>query len=88
MERGVELDSILCSVCQNAQEDVAYLFFHCDLACQIWSRVGLWLDLTIPNFVDQSQFINWIDTSLVASRDRMVGPGGVVLDDALGYPVL
>lgn len=35
VERGVELESFICHVCQNAQEDVAHLFFHCDLACQI-----------------------------------------------------
>lgn len=50
VERGVDLDSVLCPLCHDATEDVLHLFIQCTIANQICRRVSLWLDLDIPIF--------------------------------------
>lgn len=55
--RGVDLDSIICSIFHADSEDVVHLFFQCDLARLIWKRVELWLDLSIPTFLERTDFL-------------------------------
>nr|GEU75251.1 RNA-directed DNA polymerase, eukaryota [Tanacetum cinerariifolium] len=50
MERGIDIPSILCSICNSHQEDVDYLFLHCEVASQIWHKIRIWLDNSFPTF--------------------------------------
>ncbi|GKB48277.1 RNA-directed DNA polymerase, eukaryota [Tanacetum coccineum] len=50
MERGIDIPSILCSICNSQQEDAEHLFLHCEVASQIWHRIGIRLDFTFPTF--------------------------------------
>nr|KAJ0222724.1 hypothetical protein LSAT_V11C200053840 [Lactuca sativa] len=60
VERGVDLDSVLCPLCHNAPEDVVHLFIQCPIATQIWRRVSLWLDLDILVFITMRDMMDWI----------------------------
>ena len=61
VERGVDLDSILCPLYHDATEDVLHLFIQCTTTNQIWRRVSLWLALDIHVFLTMRDTMDWID---------------------------
>lgn len=48
--KGVDVESILCLVCGDHQEDLIHLFFKCDIVLRLWSRVGMWLEEAVRRF--------------------------------------
>lgn len=58
---GLELDSVLCPICQWGLEDILHLFFQCEIAQHVWRRVDLWLELKLPSFLAPLDMVNWID---------------------------
>ncbi|PWA82636.1 RNA-directed DNA polymerase, eukaryota [Artemisia annua] len=50
VEKGIDIPSILCSICNLHHEDADHLFLQCEVASQIWYKVGIWLDHPFPTF--------------------------------------
>ena len=50
-----------------------YLFFKCDLASWLWSRLGLWVKSSIPTFDSITDCFAWVDSSFqVPSKAKIV----------------
>ncbi|GKA66100.1 RNA-directed DNA polymerase, eukaryota, reverse transcriptase zinc-binding domain protein [Tanacetum coccineum] len=47
-KKGIDLDSLLCPVCNEDVETVNHLFFSCDMAKDLWSLLARWWGLDIP----------------------------------------
>ncbi|XP_071728178.1 uncharacterized protein [Rutidosis leptorrhynchoides] len=44
-KRGVDLDSVICPVCDGDLETVEHIFIHCQFAKDLWLRVFRWWNL-------------------------------------------
>ncbi|GKB28130.1 RNA-directed DNA polymerase, eukaryota [Tanacetum coccineum] len=54
--RGLDIDSIMCPLCNNHVESNAHVFFSCDIARDVWSLVRGWCDSKFPS---PSSFDDW-----------------------------
>ncbi|XP_071700055.1 uncharacterized protein [Rutidosis leptorrhynchoides] len=48
IDKGVNLQNVLCSSCNKHGEDLTHIFFECDVASQVWTNIASWLDLVLP----------------------------------------
>ena len=72
-KRGLEIDSILCPICNNSVESNDHVFFSCEVASNAWRLVRIWCnfpDLLTPSYND---WISWIDNMPGANikKDRI-----------------
>ncbi|GJX83447.1 RNA-directed DNA polymerase, eukaryota [Tanacetum coccineum] len=72
--RGLEITSILCLVCNLSVESSSHLFFMCELASRIWSKIRVWCEVPMLHASSSSEWIGWLDTWNVskATKDQMV----------------
>nr|GEZ01740.1 RNA-directed DNA polymerase, eukaryota, reverse transcriptase zinc-binding domain protein [Tanacetum cinerariifolium] len=47
-KKSIDVDSILCPICNDDVETVNHLFFSCDMAKDLWSLLARWWELGIP----------------------------------------
>ncbi|KAL4588831.1 hypothetical protein LXL04_001727 [Taraxacum kok-saghyz] len=48
-QRGVNIDSTLCSSCIGMAEDSNHILLHCPYATMIWEKIFKWCDTNIPS---------------------------------------
>ncbi|KAL4562066.1 hypothetical protein LXL04_034256 [Taraxacum kok-saghyz] len=70
---NIDIPSTLCEFCKDAIESTPHIFFHCDLAAWMWSRVGLWCNMSIPLLNSIDDCIFWIDSlpQLAVRKDTL-----------------
>ena len=76
-QRGIDLHSILCPVCDNDIETEEHLFVSCEVAKEIWSKVLTWLKIQNISITCLHDAINLTDrvnipNHLVAFFDAVV----------------
>ena len=54
--RGMDMDSIMCPVCNQGVETTRHLFYQCDMAKQLMRKVTTWWNV---DFVDVSSYEEW-----------------------------
>ncbi|GKE35585.1 RNA-directed DNA polymerase, eukaryota, partial [Tanacetum coccineum] len=69
---GIDIDSILCPCCNNNVEDISHVFFACSVAIELWFKIGVWLELDIPEFVNVEDMFQWIDGQGGGSTHRRI----------------
>lgn len=72
VERGVDLDSVLCPMCLTAQENINHIFLHYKVAKQSWRCIVLWVDVDIPFFTSLGEMMEWVDSRPVARMKRVI----------------
>nr|KAJ0216551.1 hypothetical protein LSAT_V11C300119760 [Lactuca sativa] len=45
---------------------------NCETACQIWRRLGVWLDVSFPIDPSVSEMFDWIDSLVIVRRHRSI----------------
>ncbi|GKC65593.1 RNA-directed DNA polymerase, eukaryota [Tanacetum coccineum] len=58
-DKGIDLDSMLCSACHEAPESATHLFFECDFAKKLWDEMLPWF------CISPREIRNPLDLSLV-----------------------
>ncbi|GJY64946.1 RNA-directed DNA polymerase, eukaryota, reverse transcriptase zinc-binding domain protein [Tanacetum coccineum] len=66
--RGLDIDSIMCPLCNNHVESNAHVFFSCDIARDVWSLVRGWCDSKFPSLSSCDDWDVWYP-SWKASKD-------------------
>ncbi|XP_071695244.1 uncharacterized protein [Rutidosis leptorrhynchoides] len=59
--KGIDINSIVCPVCNNGVETRDHLFFGCSLASNLWRLLRVWLNCAMPSFSSWDTFIVWIE---------------------------
>nr|GEW74205.1 hypothetical protein [Tanacetum cinerariifolium] len=59
--RGLDISSIVCSMCNDVVEAVDHVFFGCDLACDVWHLVRRWTNLDMPSFSSWFDCFQWFE---------------------------
>ncbi|GJT81493.1 reverse transcriptase domain-containing protein [Tanacetum coccineum] len=77
-KKGIDLDSLLCPVCNEDVETVNHLFFSCDMAKDLWSLLARWWGLDIPVCSTILDWYAWLDELVISSKARVFleGVGG------------
>nr|GEV78578.1 RNA-directed DNA polymerase, eukaryota, reverse transcriptase zinc-binding domain protein [Tanacetum cinerariifolium] len=60
-KHGIDIESILCPICNSNVESLDHMFFSCEVASQLWRMVRIWcniMDLSTPSY---SEWPSWID---------------------------
>ncbi|XP_071713251.1 uncharacterized protein [Rutidosis leptorrhynchoides] len=72
--KGIEINSIVCPVCSNGVETRDHLFFDCEMALDLWHKIGIWLDCDMPCFSSWDSFMAWIEgvRLQVSSKNRII----------------
>ncbi|GKC11408.1 RNA-directed DNA polymerase, eukaryota [Tanacetum coccineum] len=55
--RGIDIDSILCPICDCGVESASHLFFSCSLVRQVVRKVCSWWEV---NYVDVNSYVEWV----------------------------
>ncbi|GKA22814.1 RNA-directed DNA polymerase, eukaryota, reverse transcriptase zinc-binding domain protein [Tanacetum coccineum] len=70
--RGLDIDSIMCPVCNVSMESSAYTFFSCDTASAVWQLVRVWSGSMFPFFSSCGEWDLWFQSwhALKEKKDR------------------
>ena len=61
MKRGIQIDSPICSFCNNAEEDVMHVLWNCPFAVTVWEWVLKWCGLQKPTANSISDVLKAMD---------------------------
>ncbi|XP_071739842.1 uncharacterized protein [Rutidosis leptorrhynchoides] len=59
--RGINVASIQCHVCNNQLESMDHLFFVCETANNLWSRIKVWIDIDMPSCSSWYDWWQWFE---------------------------
>ncbi|GKF46849.1 RNA-directed DNA polymerase, eukaryota [Tanacetum coccineum] len=59
--RGMDIESILCSMCGEAAESSRHIFLICRIAREILRKISRWWDVS---YLDLSSYEEWLDWTL------------------------
>ncbi|GKF74857.1 RNA-directed DNA polymerase, eukaryota, partial [Tanacetum coccineum] len=60
--RGLDIDSIMCPVCNASVESSAHTFFSCDTASAVWHLVRVWSGSMFPFFSSCGEWDLWFQS--------------------------
>ncbi|KAL4566986.1 hypothetical protein LXL04_022556 [Taraxacum kok-saghyz] len=63
------MPSSMCEICGEEEETTQHLFFECNLAVWLWSRMGLWCNTVIPLFESVDDLFAWVEHNF-ADKNR------------------
>ena len=58
VDRGLDMDPILCPNCSNHFESVYHLMFACEVGSPTWLQIAHCWDFVIPNFSFVTDLLN------------------------------
>ncbi|GJZ56640.1 RNA-directed DNA polymerase, eukaryota [Tanacetum coccineum] len=61
MNRGINVQSNQCGICDTGDETINHLMLHCDLARDVWALVGRWWTLDFPSVLSIRELMSWVD---------------------------
>ncbi|GKB14500.1 RNA-directed DNA polymerase, eukaryota, reverse transcriptase zinc-binding domain protein [Tanacetum coccineum] len=57
---GLDIDSIICPMCENAVELTRHIFFTCHLAREIFRKITCWWDVSYSEASSYEEWLYWI----------------------------
>ena len=60
-KKGIELNSLLCPVCNQSPELIDHVLWNCPLTSEIWHKVIMWLDLSFPVINSFAASFDWVE---------------------------
>ncbi|PWA68965.1 reverse transcriptase zinc-binding domain-containing protein [Artemisia annua] len=70
--KGLDVPSILCSICASQLEDFDHIFFVCPTSHLIWKSIGKWCDLDFPTFSNVADMITWVDNAPISRTKTLL----------------
>ncbi|GJQ89099.1 RNA-directed DNA polymerase, eukaryota, reverse transcriptase zinc-binding domain protein [Tanacetum coccineum] len=58
--RGIDIESILCPMCDNAAESASHLFFTCRVAKEVFRKILCWWDVDYMDIHSYKEWVTWI----------------------------
>ncbi|GJX58573.1 RNA-directed DNA polymerase, eukaryota [Tanacetum coccineum] len=74
-KKGIDVNSLLCPICNAHIESVDHLFFSCDLARDLWGLLSRWCCLDIPEVPNIVEWFSWLDSAKVSKHARSIIEG-------------
>ncbi|GKD52907.1 RNA-directed DNA polymerase, eukaryota, partial [Tanacetum coccineum] len=70
--RGIEIDSILCPLCDCGVESARHIFFSCCLVRQIARKVCSWWNIAYSDVNSFIEWTNWMASLRLQSKVKMM----------------
>ncbi|GKA95431.1 RNA-directed DNA polymerase, eukaryota [Tanacetum coccineum] len=74
-KRGLDINSILCLICENHAESSSHLFFACSMARDIFRNIASWWDVKSPHVFLFEEWEMWTSSLTLSSRRKQVLEG-------------
>ncbi|GJZ84117.1 RNA-directed DNA polymerase, eukaryota [Tanacetum coccineum] len=66
--RGLDIDSILCPLCENAVESSTHIFFTCRIVREIFRKVSCWWNVSFADISSYEEWKDWIVNSRLSLK--------------------
>ncbi|GKE26097.1 RNA-directed DNA polymerase, eukaryota, reverse transcriptase zinc-binding domain protein [Tanacetum coccineum] len=74
-KRGLDINSILCPICENHAESSSHLFFACSMARDIFRNIASWWDVKSPHVSSFEEWEMWTSSLTLFSRRKQILEG-------------
>nr|GEZ93415.1 RNA-directed DNA polymerase, eukaryota [Tanacetum cinerariifolium] len=74
-DRGIDIPSILCPLCETGVESSKHLFFNCSVVRAIFQRVCIWWDVSYMALDSFDEWISWITNLRLPSKQKSILEG-------------
>ncbi|GJV89187.1 RNA-directed DNA polymerase, eukaryota, reverse transcriptase zinc-binding domain protein [Tanacetum coccineum] len=74
-KRGLDINSILCPICENHAESSSHLFFACSMARDIFRNIASWWDVKSPHVSSFEEWEMWTSSLTLSSRRKQILEG-------------
>ena len=75
--RGIDIESIICPICDNVVESSRHLFFNCPLAREIFRKIVCWWDVTYMEVSSYEEWLIWIQNIRLSAKHKNLVEGVV-----------
>ncbi|GJT95488.1 RNA-directed DNA polymerase, eukaryota, reverse transcriptase zinc-binding domain protein [Tanacetum coccineum] len=73
--RGMDIESILCPMCNSMAESSSHLFFLCDFSQQIASKIFRWWELDYQEIKSYEEWVSWMANIRLTCNSKKVLEG-------------
>ncbi|GJX43960.1 RNA-directed DNA polymerase, eukaryota [Tanacetum coccineum] len=73
--RGIDIESILCPLCDSGAESSNHLFFNCTVARHIFSKIVRWWDVVYKEVNSYAEWLSWLLSLRLTSKLKMMLEG-------------
>ncbi|GJZ77827.1 RNA-directed DNA polymerase, eukaryota [Tanacetum coccineum] len=73
--RGMDIDSIICPMCDNEVESTSHLFFTCHIAREIFRKISRWWDVSYTDIHSYEEWVTWIVNLRLSMKYKKVLEG-------------
>ncbi|GJX45177.1 RNA-directed DNA polymerase, eukaryota, reverse transcriptase zinc-binding domain protein [Tanacetum coccineum] len=74
-KRGLDINSILCPICENHAESSSHLFFACSMARDIFRNITSWWDVKSPHVSSFEEWEMWTSSLTLSLRRKHILEG-------------
>ncbi|GJW66594.1 RNA-directed DNA polymerase, eukaryota [Tanacetum coccineum] len=68
--RGIEIQSIICPICNKEVESTSRVFFACSLVRDIYQKIATWWELTYSEFQSYEEWFAWFLSLRMSSKHK------------------
>ncbi|GJY17957.1 RNA-directed DNA polymerase, eukaryota, reverse transcriptase zinc-binding domain protein, partial [Tanacetum coccineum] len=86
--RGVEIDSIMCPLCDGHAESSGHLFFSCKNFCDTMHQVSRWWELDFRELHSYDEWLDWMLSIRLSSKLKKVFEARSLHEDSTKIYVL
>ncbi|GJQ92897.1 RNA-directed DNA polymerase, eukaryota [Tanacetum coccineum] len=72
---GIDIDSIMCAICDNGVETSRHLFFYCCMVRQIVRKITCWWDVPYVEVESYEDWYNWLVNLRISSMHKQMFEG-------------
>nr|GEW76004.1 reverse transcriptase domain-containing protein [Tanacetum cinerariifolium] len=73
--RGMDIDSIICPICDNAVESSRHIFFNCNVAREILRKIARWWDVSYMEASSYEEWLDWISNLRLSNKHKQLLEG-------------
>ncbi|GKB79882.1 RNA-directed DNA polymerase, eukaryota, partial [Tanacetum coccineum] len=75
LRRGVQVDNLMCPICNSVQEDISHVLFTCEVAAAITRLVCRWWDVDRESFSSYMDWLSWFKNIRLGSKIKSLLEG-------------
>ncbi|GJR42206.1 RNA-directed DNA polymerase, eukaryota, reverse transcriptase zinc-binding domain protein [Tanacetum coccineum] len=73
--RGMEIESILCPMCDNAVESSRHLFFSCRFISELMRKITRWWDMDYMEINSYEDWLEWVSSIRLPLKQKHIFEG-------------
>ncbi|GJY40436.1 RNA-directed DNA polymerase, eukaryota, reverse transcriptase zinc-binding domain protein [Tanacetum coccineum] len=87
-KRGMDIELILCPICDKEVESTSHIFFTCHIAREIFRKILFWWDINVTEVSSYEEWLEWLLNIRLHSKHKKLLEGVCYVMWALDLVVL